>query len=274
MPTYFEALNELAASKVPFVSVTVVDTLGSTPQDRGSKMLVTAEGRQFGTTGGGRIEARCLDEAKKLLADPAAPKTRYFQWSLEKDIGMTCGGIVRVYFEAFNVTRWNIVVFGAGHVAQSLVELLLKLDCRVTCIDPREDWLARLPESPKLTRVQTGNMTGEVAKVPDNSFVILMTMGHSSDSPILIEILRTRTFPYLGVIGSNSKAKRLRQDIAAAGLPEAAQRAFHCPIGLTIGSDAPQEIAISVVAQLLQERDRWISRSEEPKSETSAKSSG
>jgi xanthine dehydrogenase accessory factor len=83
-----------------------------------------------------------------------------------------------------------------------------------------------------------------------------MSMGHTTDKPILIEILRTRKFPYLGVIGSNSKATRLRQDIADAGLPEEAQRAFFCPIGLSIGSDAPQEIAVSVVAQLLQERDK------------------
>jgi xanthine dehydrogenase accessory factor len=258
MPTYFEALNELAASNVPFVAVTVVDTMGSTPQDRGSKMLVTAEGRQFGTTGGGRIEVRCLEEAKKLLEDPTAPKTRYFQWSLEKDIGMTCGGIVRVYFEAFNVSRWNIFVFGAGHVAQSVIDTLVKLDCRVTCIDPREEWLARLPNSPKLTKIRTAEMAAEVAKIPEHSFVLLMTMGHRSDAPILVEILRTRKFPYLGVIGSHSKAKRLRQDIADAGLPDEAQRAFYCPIGLEIGSDAPQEIAVSVVAQLLQERDRVL----------------
>ncbi|HEY3055729.1 MAG TPA: xanthine dehydrogenase accessory protein XdhC [Thermoanaerobaculia bacterium] len=258
MPTYFEALNELAASNEPFVSVTVVDTLGSTPQDRGSKMLVTADGRYFGTTGGGKIEARCIDEAKKLLDDSSAPKTRYFQWSLEKDIGMTCGGIVRVYFEAFNVTRWNIVVFGAGHVAQAVIDTLLRLDCRITCIDTREEWLSRLTASPKLTKIRATEMRAEVAKIPENSFVLLMTMGHTSDKPILIEILRTRKFPYLGVIGSHSKAKRLRQDIAEAGLPEEAQRAFYCPIGLEIGSDAPQEIAVSVAAQLLQERDRVL----------------
>lgn len=256
MPTYFEALNELAASNVPFVSVTVVDTMGSTPQDRGSKMLVTREGRSFGTTGGGRIEVRCIEEAKKLLDDAGAPNTRYYQWSLEKDIGMTCGGIVRVYFEAFNVTRWNIVVFGAGHVAQSVVEILSKLDCRITCIDPREEWLSRMVESPRLTKVRTSDMASEVKKIPGNSFVVLMTMGHTTDSPILVEILRTRKFPYLGVIGSHSKAKRLRQDVAAAGLPQDAQHAFYCPIGLEIGSDAPQEIAVSVAAQLLQERDR------------------
>lgn len=252
--TFFEALNDLAESGRPFVAVTVVDTLGSTPQDRGSKMLVTAEGREYGTVGGGKIEARAIAEAQQLLADETAPKTRFHQWSLEKDIGMTCGGIVKVYFEAFNVVRWNIVVFGAGHVANALVDLLLKLDCRINCIDPREEWLTRLPSSPRLTKVQAADMPSVVAKIPEGAYVLLMTMGHTTDKPILIEILRTRTFPYLGVIGSNSKAKRLRQDIRDAGLPEELTKAFFCPIGLEIGSNHPQEIAISVAAQLLQIR--------------------
>jgi len=252
--TFFEALNDLAESGTPFVAVTVVDTLGSTPQDRGAKMLVTAEGRQHGTVGGGKIEARAIQEAQAMLADASAPKTRFYQWSLEKDIGMTCGGIVRVYFEAFNVARWKIVVFGAGHCANALIELLEKLDCRITCIDPREEWLARLPESAKLTRVLAADMPSEVAKIPEGAYVVLMTMGHTTDKPILIEILRTRKFPYLGVIGSNAKAKRLRQDVLAAGLPDEATRAFFCPVGLDLGTNHPQEIAISVAAQMLQLR--------------------
>jgi len=252
--TFFEAESELVQSGVPFVAVTVVDTLGSTPQDRGSKMLVTSEGRHFGTVGGGKIEARAIQEALQLLSDRDAPKTRFYQWSLEKDIGMTCGGIVRVYFEAFNVTRWNIVVFGAGHVANALVDMLLRLDCRITCLDTREQWLAKLPASPKLTKVLSSDLPSEVAKVPEGSYVVLMTMGHTTDKPILIEILRTRRFPYLGVIGSNAKAKRLRQDILDAGLPEEMTKAFFCPVGLEIGSNHPQEIAISVAAQMLQIR--------------------
>ncbi len=256
MVTFFEALNELSAAGAPFVAVTVVDTVGSTPQDRGSKMLVTAAGRHFGTVGGGKIEVRCIEEAKRLLGDSSLPKTEFFQWSLNKDIGMTCGGIVRVYFELFNATRWNIVVFGAGHVAQALIEILVKLDCRVTCIDPRTEWLDRLVASPKLTKMVSSDMPAEVARIPDDSFVVLMTMGHTTDKPILLEILRTRTFPYVGVIGSNAKAKRLRQDVAEAGLPEGAQRAFYCPIGLPVGSDSPYEIAVSTAAQLLAERDR------------------
>jgi xanthine dehydrogenase accessory factor len=97
-------------------------------------------------------------------------------------------------------------------------------------------------------------MPAEVAKIPEGSFVVLMTMGHTTDKPILLEILRTRKFPYLGVIGSNSKAKRLREDVLAAGLPPELTAAFHCPIGLEIGSNHPQEIAISVAAQMLQVR--------------------
>jgi xanthine dehydrogenase accessory factor len=251
--TFFEQQSALIAAQTPFVTVTIVDTLGSTPQDRGAKMLVTAEGRVFGTVGGGKIEVRCIDEAKQLLAGGDA-NTKFVQWSLEKDIGMTCGGIVRVYFEAFNVARWKIVVFGAGHCANALVELLEKLDCRITCIDPREEWLARLPESPKLTKMLAADMPSEVAKIPEGAFVVLMTMGHTTDKPILIEILRTRTFPYLGVIGSNAKAKRLRQDVLAAGLPDEATHAFFCPVGLDLGTNHPQEIAISIAAQMLQTR--------------------
>jgi xanthine dehydrogenase accessory factor len=251
MPTFFEAQNDLAESGAPFVAVTVVDTLGSTPQDKGAKMLVTSAGRVFGTVGGGKIEARAIEEARKLLDDDTAPKTRFFQWSLEKDIGMTCGGIVRVYFEAFNVVRWNIVVFGAGHVAHAVVDVLSRLDCRITCIDPREEWLARVPDSPRLTKVLAADMPAQVASIPEGSFVLLMTMGHTTDKPILLEILRTRTFPYLGVIGSNAKAKRLRQDVLAAGLPEEMTKAFFCPVGLEIGSNHPHEIAISVAAQMI-----------------------
>ena len=256
--TFFEAQSDLLERGTPFVAVTVVDTLGSTPQDRGAKMLVSPAGRVFGTVGGGKVEARAIAEAQAMLADETSEKTRFHQWSLEKDIGMTCGGIVRFYFEAFNVTRWNIVVFGAGHVAGALIELLEKLDCRITCIDPREEWLARVPESPKLTKILTPDMPSCVPQIPEKSFVVLMTMGHTTDKPILIEILRTRTFPYLGVIGSNAKAKRLRKDVLDAGLPDEATRAFFCPVGLELGSNHPYEIAVSVVAQMMEVRDQRV----------------
>jgi xanthine dehydrogenase accessory factor len=249
--TFFETLSELLTGEVPLVTVTVVDVMGSVPQDRGSKMIVTAEGLRFGTVGGGRVETKAIGEAQRMLSGELAETTRFAQWNLAKDVGMTCGGVVKLYFEAHNARRWNIVVFGAGHVSQALTTLLVHLDCRLTVIDPRQEWLDKLPRSPKLTPVLCTDMPSLVAGLPADAFVILMTMGHTTDKPILLEILRTRQFPYLGVIGSDAKANILKRDIAEAGLPEEAQRAFRCPIGLEIGSNHPYEIAVSVVAQLL-----------------------
>ncbi len=252
--TFFETLNDLIAAGAPCVSVTVVDVAGSVPNQRGSKMIVTRNGLHFGTVGGGKIERRALDEALAMLDGGESP--RFFQWQLNKDIGMTCGGMVKVYLEAFNVSTWNVVVFGAGHVANALITMLERLDCRINCYDPRAEWIERLPASPRLQACVTPDMPSVVSAIPGDAFVILMSSGHTTDKPILLEILRTRTFPFLGVIGSRAKAKRLEQDIAEAGLPPESRTRFHCPVGLPLGTNHPQEIAVSVVAQLLQERDR------------------
>src|SRR5436190_15836219 len=172
MPTFFEALNELLADDVPLVAVTVVDTAGSVPQDRGAKMIITAEGLRFGTVGGGKVETKAIAEAQRMLSGEENASTKFAQWNLQKDVGMTCGGVVKLYFESHNVGRWRIWIFGAGHVANALVNLLVHLDCHVTCVDPREEWLSKLPESPKLTRVQSDEMPSLVKAIPDDAFVV------------------------------------------------------------------------------------------------------
>lgn len=261
MLEFYEKLQELLSGNVPFVSITIVDTIGSVPQDAGSKMLVTSDGLYYGTVGGGKVEKRAIEEAQAMLGEKLDPdsRTRFVSWSLDKDIGMTCGGSTKLYFEVFNSSVWNIIVFGAGHCSQALMSILINLDCRITCIDQRQEWLDRLPASVKLKKVQADELPNMVSSIPDGSFVILMTMGHTTDKPILLEILKNwkkRTFPYLGVIGSKAKAARLYKDIEEAGLPSEYKNVFHCPMGLQIGNNHPQEIAISIVAQLLEERDK------------------
>ena len=253
--TFFETLNDLMATETPLVAVTVVDTMGSVPQDRGAKMIVTAAGLRFGTVGGGKVETKAIGEAQAMLRGELRDTTRFVQWNLAKDVGMTCGGIVKLYFEAFNARRWRIVVFGAGHISNALATLLVHFDCHLTVIDPRPEWLAKLPPAPNLTPVHAPDMPSMVASIPDDAFVALMTMGHGTDKPILLEILRTRTFPYLGVIGSAAKANILRRDIAEANLPPEMQQAFHCPIGIELGTNHPYEIALSIVAQMIARRD-------------------
>src|SRR5207247_10517509 len=129
MPTFFEALADFMAREEPLVTVTVVDTMGSVPQDRGAKMIVTRKGLAFGTVGGGRVETKAIAEAQKMLNGEVAENTQFAQWNLNKDVGMTCGGIVKLFFESHNVGRWPIVIFGAGHVANALTNLLVHFDC-------------------------------------------------------------------------------------------------------------------------------------------------
>jgi len=263
MPTphgFVERLAELSNSGLPFVCVTMVQAVGSTPQDAGSKMLVTTEGLITGTVGGGRVELKALEHARQMLAQPPnqTPLTELVEWNLKRDVGMTCGGTVKLFFETYNHSDWRVVVFGAGHVAAAVVHCLGQLDCHVTCIDPRPEWLDRIPARARLRKIQCDEPCQLVSELPADAFIICMTMGHATDRPILEEIFRLgRTFPFLGVIGSKAKRAVLLKELAAAGVPADRADAFHCPIGLEFGTNQPGEIAISVVAQLIQERDRW-----------------
>jgi xanthine dehydrogenase accessory factor len=257
-PTFYEQLAGLERESAAFVLVVLVDALGSTPQDTGAKMLVTPAGLLTGTIGGGRVEAQALALAQELLAS-AATTPRFVNWSLKADVGMTCGGSVKLYFEPHaSAGPWPIVIFGAGHVVQALVPVLIPLSCTLTVIDPRADWLARLPVARNLRTITHENPAELVPTLPENAFVLCLTKGHASDRPVLQRALAERNFPYLGAIGSAAKATVLRRELVAYGLtPERAEN-FFCPIGETFGSNHPHEIALSIAAQLLRARDALI----------------
>ncbi len=243
---------DLIDRAIPFVCVTLIDALGSTPQDAGNTMTVTAEGLDLGTVGGGRLEAKAIDEARSMIASGLS--TRLCDWSLKGDVGMTCGGRVKLFFQLFNRGAWKIVIFGAGHVSQALSRLLLTLPCQVTCIDPRRQWLDKLPEG--VVAVESQSPEALVGELDPRTFILCMTRGHQSDFPVLREIYASdKPFPFVGVIGSRAKAAVLRKELAAAGI-DPPRIAFHCPVGLPIGSNHPSEIAISIAAQLLEIRDR------------------
>lgn len=257
---FVEQLAELARSGEPFVSVTMVEAIGSTPQDTGSKMLVTRKGLHYGTVGGGKVELKAIEHSQRLLQEHGGAATAHLlvEWNLQRDVGMTCGGVVKLYFESYNHCDWQVVIFGAGHCANAVVQCLSQLECRTTCIDSRAEWLAKIPDRERLTKICTDDLASQVAKLSDDAFVVCMTMGHATDRPVLEEIFRQqREFPYLGVIGSRAKRKILVRELLESGFDRTQAEAFHCPIGLPLGTNQPGEIAVSLVAQLIQERDRW-----------------
>lgn len=247
------AQNLLEAGRA-FVTITLVDVRGSAPQIVGAKAIITTSGIESGTVGGGKIEAASIRYAQDLLHS-GHPRNSFVVWNLQTDIGMTCGGEVKLFFEVHSITAWPIVVYGAGHVAQAVVRLLLQLSCHITCVDSRQEWLDKLPISPKLNKRCTPEPYLTVADQPENAFFVLMSRGHATDLPVLAEILRTRTPAYLGVIGSRQKASVLRRDLKSQGFNEAAIASFRCPMGMPIGNNTPEEIAVSIAAQLLEVRD-------------------
>lgn len=243
---------ELVSSGECCVMVTLVEASGSTPSDTGAKMLVTSAGLACGTVGGGRVEAKAIDQARKMLEGDSA-KCHFVEWNLKADVGMTCGGRVKMLFECFGGSTWDIVVFGAGHVAQALTRLLVALPCRVTCVDPRAEWLANLPQQVEAIRLVSP--ADYVESLSPKSFVLCMTQGHRSDLPVLERLFAgDTTYPFVGVIGSKTKAAVLKKDLAEAGIPSE-KIEFHCPVGLPIGTNHPAEIAVSIAAQLLEVRD-------------------
>ena len=255
---FFEKIQFYKETGVEIVTVTLVHSRGSSPQEVGAKIIVSQEGLLWGTVGGGKVEIKAIEYARNLLTTDNS--TDYCEWNLQTDVGMTCGGVVSFYFERLKFSEqskglWSIAIFGAGHVAQEVVRLLIKLDCQVTCVDPREDWLRKLPEHPRLKKIQLDVMKDFLQKIPANTFIASMTMGHSFDSPILLEAMTKHNFPYIGVIGSDSKARVLKNDLLKNGAPEKKVEELFCPIGEPIGNNSPVEIAISIVAQLMKHRD-------------------
>jgi len=247
--------KELLDEEVSFASITLLDIRGSAPQIIGAKAIVTDQGIVAGTIGGGKIEGASIDYAHRILSGDEGITNDLVTWNLQSDIGMTCGGEVKLFFEFHRQTVWPIAVFGAGHIAQALIPMLTKLNCKVTCIDPRSDWIAKLDDHPKLRKRCVANPADLVGEFSERTFFVLMSKGHSADLPVLTEILSTRKAPYIGVIGSKQKASVLRRELSEKQIDSKKIDSVFCPIGFPIGNNTPAEVAISVLAQLLKVRD-------------------
>lgn len=251
-----EGMAELKNANEDFAVVTIVNSLGSIPQEIGARLLVTQKGYHSGTIGGGKLENAAIEKAKEYLKQKVSKS--YFQdWNLQTDIGMSCGGRVSLFFETICAKKnWNIVIFGAGHVSQELIRVLLRLDCQLTCIDPRKEWTQKLPSDRKLKVLNLERMEDFISQIEEMSFVVIATMGHSTDLPILKKLLTTeQKISYLGVIGSDVKAKKIKNELIQLGFDQKTVQDIYCPIGEKIGNNTPPEIAISIVSQLLKTKD-------------------
>ena len=260
--SFFEKASELESAGIPFVVVTLAGTRGHAPQDPGAKAIILKGGLEWGTVGGGKVEAKAILYSQEMLklAAPAGekPGPELLTWNLQRDVGMSCGGEVSFLFERFVGVNWTIVVFGAGHVAQILVRQLLMLRAKVICVDTRPEWLEKMPkDSKKLKSILTESLAESVADLPEDASYVVMTRGHATDLPVLEALLKRGTPPYVGAIGSHVKGIKIRKDLADLGILEERVKIVRCPMGIDIGNrNDPAEIGISIAAELIATRGR------------------
>ncbi len=231
----------------------VTYTEGSTPRKPGSKMLVAADGSIFGTVGGGAIEMQVIQEAKNVIKT-FKPLRKHYE--LEEDLGMQCGGVAEVYIEPMGSPA-NLYIFGAGHVGKALAFFAHKLGFEVTLLDFRP---IEFTEQEKQTyRFIYGDYfeSLETLEYDDNTYVTIMSPSHEHDFQLLKQ-LGKKPFTYLGMIGSSRKVARAREVLIEQEkyfTPEEFD-AFDTPMGVKMAAETPEEIAVSILAKIIDVKNR------------------
>jgi xanthine dehydrogenase accessory factor len=248
----FAALGEALSRGEEAALVTIVSSNGSTPQRVGAKMLVFGDGRIVGTVGGGCYEHDAIGVAKQVLATRKARTVKYdLNDDFAEETGLVCGGQMEVFIEPIEASP-SVYIFGAGHVGFYLGRLIHEAGFGVHVIDDRAAF-ANAERFPKAVSVVVDDIPQWLARtsIPPTAYVVIVTRGHRNDLDVLREIA-PRDLRYIGLIGSRAKVARLYEAVMAEGriAPEQLER-IHAPIGLDIGAVTPQEIAVSIAAELI-----------------------
>ncbi len=231
--------------------ITIVSTTGSTPQRVGAKMLVFRDGRTVGTIGGGCYENDAFGKAR-LAIDARAPQLVHYELSddFAQETGLICGGQMDVYIEPIEPSP-ELFIVGAGHVGFHLARIAQEVGFRVHVADDREKF-ANAERFPTAAEIIVDDIPSWIAqaRIPPHAYVVIVTRGHTNDLEAL-RALAPRDLRYLGLIGSRAKVARIYDALTADRMPADALKRVHAPIGLDIGAVTPQEIAVSIVAELI-----------------------
>ncbi len=248
----FEALTQALERGEDAALVTIVSAQGSTPQRVGAKMVVFPDGRTVGTIGGGCYENDAFWKAKDAIQSRKPQLVKYdLNDDFAEETGLVCGGQMEVFIEPIEASP-SVYIFGAGHVGFYLGRLIQEAGFGVHVIDDRAAF-ANAERFPKAASIVVDDIPQWLARttIPPTSYVVIVTRGHRNDLDVLREIA-PRDLRYIGLIGSRAKVARLYDAVVAEGriVPEQLER-IHAPIGLDIGAVTPQEIAVSIAAELI-----------------------
>lgn len=248
----FAALGEALTRGEDVALVTIVRANGSTPQRVGAKMLVYADGRIAGTIGGGCYENDALWKAREAIKSRKAVTVRYeLADDFAEESGLICGGQMEVFIEPIEPAP-ALYILGAGHVGFYLGRMAHEAGFELHVVDDREKFANRT-RFPDAAAIVADDIPAWLARttLPASAYVVVVTRGHRNDLDAMRE-LAPRTLRYLGLIGSRAKVKRIYDALLDEGGVTGDQLThIHAPIGLDIGAVTPQEIAVSILAELI-----------------------
>jgi len=234
---------------------TIVETKGSTPREVGAKMVVGKDGLIAGTIGGGITEAKVIEEVKQALKEG---KGKLITYHLTKeqaalDEGAICGGEMKVFVDVLQ-SKEEVLIFGAGHIAVCVFKLAKMVGFKVTVVDSRKEFANqdRFPEADEIIAEDTEKALRHLDITP-STYIIVVTRGHLKDEEVLASVVRSNA-AYIGMIGSRKKNTTVFQHLEEQGISAQELKKVHAPIGMDIGAQTPEEIAVSIMAEIIQVR--------------------
>jgi len=251
MRKILEAASAAERNGEPAAFVTVVATRGSTPQKVGAKMLVFADGRLVGTIGGGCVEAEMIRRAR-LAIDLHEPQMASYDLTPDQagEDGLVCGGRMEVFIEPIQSVP-TLLLFGAGHVAQPLARLAHAVGFRVEVADDRPKFANsnRFPDAAKVV-VESPGAAAASLSLGRSGYAVIVTRGHKGDADAL-EAVVGRGLRFVGLLGSKAKLVHVVAELEDRGVAPAALAEIRCPLGIEIGAETPEEIAVSILSEMV-----------------------
>jgi xanthine dehydrogenase accessory factor len=253
----FGEIMRLLGSGKKVALCTIIEKVGSGPRDIGAKILVSEDGETFGTIGGGNLERLLVDESLKTFRQG---KPREVVFSLHKGgkeetikTGLICGGEVTIFIDIIE-PKQKLIIIGGGHVAQPLAILAETVGLSLTVLDDNAD-LATKKRFPMAERIVTGSFTEilDELDVTPKDFVVIVHGEPEHDYLALEKIIKKRP-AYIGLLGSRTKVAMIIKRLKTTGVSDEDLEVLHAPLGLDIGAQTPEEIGISILAEIIRER--------------------
>jgi xanthine dehydrogenase accessory factor len=260
MISIYQALSELEKNNKSAALCTVVRSIGSTPRHVGSKMLVYPDGKFIGTVGGGDLEHRVLDEASLSMGDGESRLLSYTMADPSRGDPGVCGGTVEVFVEPI-LPPAMVVVIGGGHVGKAVVHLAKWLGFRVAVSDDRPEFCnpEAVPGADAYYPVEMGRLP-EQLKFNKRTYIVITSRGSNVDAQGLPGLLEAE-FAYMGVIGSERRWLTTVKALKAKGVSDEKIARVHSPMGLELNAETPEEIAVSILAEILMLKDKGTGKS-------------